>query len=350
MHGVAERVEDRRDLVGDVVGDGDDVALGDGEVFREGAGAVHPDPEGVAAEMPAPGAAVAAEAADDVPLARDAVADPKRVTAAPVAAMRPTNSWPTTIGTGTVAAAQASQFQMCTSVPQIALLSTAISTSFGPGSGTGTSCMAEAGLGPCLDQRAHAGGHATTPSARPDFGEGGDRRRDVFGRMGGGHLGADARLAARNHREGEAGDVDAAREHRLGEVLGQAGVAEHHRDDRVAGAGEGEAERRHVAAEGGGVRVEPGAELGPGLDQVERRRARRRRSSARACWRRGRGASAGAASRSPRAARWCSRPRRRRAPCRGCRSGCRRGPRPRRARACRARSPRRSRRRGCRRP
>ena len=70
-----------------------------------------------------------------------------RVTAAPVSAIRPTNSWPTTMGTGTVAAAQASQFQMCTSVPQMALFVTLISTSFGPGSGTGTSCIQRPGSG-----------------------------------------------------------------------------------------------------------------------------------------------------------------------------------------------------------
>ena len=44
------------------------------------------------------------------------------------------------IGTGTVLADHSSQFQMCTSVPQMADLRTFISTSLGPGSGTGTIC------------------------------------------------------------------------------------------------------------------------------------------------------------------------------------------------------------------
>ena len=89
VHGIAEGVEDRGDLVGDVVGDGDDVGLGDRDVLGEGAGAVDADAVGVAAEVAAAGAAVAAGAADDVALAGDALAGRKRVTAAPVSAMRP---------------------------------------------------------------------------------------------------------------------------------------------------------------------------------------------------------------------------------------------------------------------
>ncbi len=60
------------------------------------------------------------------------------VTAEPTSAISPMNSWPTTIGTGMVFCAHWSQFQMCTSVPQIADFFTLIKTSFGPTSGTGT--------------------------------------------------------------------------------------------------------------------------------------------------------------------------------------------------------------------
>ena len=56
-----KRVEDRRDLVGDVVGDRHDVALGNAEILGEGARPVHADAQRVAAEMPPAGAAVAAD-------------------------------------------------------------------------------------------------------------------------------------------------------------------------------------------------------------------------------------------------------------------------------------------------
>ncbi len=77
---------------------------------RERAGPVDADAQRVAAEMAAAGTAVAALAADDVALARNALADV--VSASPprrVARSSPTNSWPVTIGTGTVFAAHSSQ-------------------------------------------------------------------------------------------------------------------------------------------------------------------------------------------------------------------------------------------------
>src|SRR6056297_1483661 len=55
--------------------------------------------------------------------------------AGPVSTISPTNSWPTTIGTGTVLALNSSHFQICTSVPQIADFFTLISTSAGPSKG-----------------------------------------------------------------------------------------------------------------------------------------------------------------------------------------------------------------------
>src|SRR5581483_8812898 len=61
------------------------------------------------------------------------------VTFAPTSTTSPTNSWPTTSGTGMVRAAQWSQSWMCKSVPQIPVLRTAIRTSLIPSSGSGTS-------------------------------------------------------------------------------------------------------------------------------------------------------------------------------------------------------------------
>ena len=75
MRRVAERVENRRQVIGDVVGDLERVERGDHQVFGERALAVDADADGVAAQMAAPGAAVAAEAAGDVAFARHAIAD-----------------------------------------------------------------------------------------------------------------------------------------------------------------------------------------------------------------------------------------------------------------------------------
>ncbi len=63
----------------------------------------------------------------------------KSFTFSPTVTISPTNSCPTTIGTGIVRCAQASHRSMCTSVPQIPVLCTRTSTSLIPISGTGTS-------------------------------------------------------------------------------------------------------------------------------------------------------------------------------------------------------------------
>ncbi len=138
MHGIAERVEDRGDLIGHVVRDRHDVVFRQAKELAEGARPVDADAERVAAQMPAAGAAVAALAADDMPSPETRSPTWYLVTAEPTSAISPMNSWPTTIGTGIVFCAHWSQFQMCTSVPQIADFLTLISTSFGPISGTGT--------------------------------------------------------------------------------------------------------------------------------------------------------------------------------------------------------------------
>ena len=72
---VAEGIEDRRELVGDVVRDLEGVERGDDADTRRSARAVDADADGVAAEVAPAGAAVAAVAAGDVALAGDAVAD-----------------------------------------------------------------------------------------------------------------------------------------------------------------------------------------------------------------------------------------------------------------------------------
>ena len=64
----------------------------------------------------------------------------KSLTFAPTSTISPTNSCSTTIGTGIVFAAQASQEWMCRSVPQTPLLRTRIDTSLMPIWGSGTSC------------------------------------------------------------------------------------------------------------------------------------------------------------------------------------------------------------------
>ncbi len=75
MRGVAEGVEDGSDLVRDVVGNAKGVEGGNHQVLGKRAGAVHAHANRVAAQVAAPGAAVAAEAAGDVSLAGDAVAN-----------------------------------------------------------------------------------------------------------------------------------------------------------------------------------------------------------------------------------------------------------------------------------
>ena len=75
VHGVAERIEDGGQFIGDVVRQLEGVEGRDHQVFGEGARAVDADPYGVAAQVGATGAAVAAVAAGDVAFAGDAIAD-----------------------------------------------------------------------------------------------------------------------------------------------------------------------------------------------------------------------------------------------------------------------------------
>ena len=142
---------------------------------------------------------------------------------------------------------------------------------------------------------------------------------DVLVGERGGELGADARLAQRHDRVGERDGVDAVLEQRLGGGARAVRVAEHHRHDGVLARHDVEAERRELAPEARAcARTAARAARRPRSPAGRARRGSRPRSAGRGCWRRDTGASAGAAARSPRAARSCSRRSRRRAPCRAC--------------------------------
>src|SRR5260221_181755 len=92
----------------------------------------------------------------------------------------------------------------------IAVLAILISTSLWPTSGSLTSMSLRPGPASVLTRAfigwLHSLDHAL---GLADLGEGGDGAVDVFGGMGGAHLGADARLALGHHGEAEADHVDA---------------------------------------------------------------------------------------------------------------------------------------------
>ena len=119
MHGVAERIEDRGDLVGNVVGDRHDVVLRDGDILGEEPGRLTPTPGCCGRGGLCPRGSCG-NGRRRVSLARDPLATLNSVTAAPNSATSPMNSWPMTIGTWIVFCAHSSQLQMWMSVPQIA--------------------------------------------------------------------------------------------------------------------------------------------------------------------------------------------------------------------------------------
>ena len=75
MRRIAERIEDRGDVVVDRVRQLEHVGGRQREVLGERTRMVDADPERIAAQVPPAGAAIAAMAAGDVTLARDAIAD-----------------------------------------------------------------------------------------------------------------------------------------------------------------------------------------------------------------------------------------------------------------------------------
>src|SRR5215831_7623589 len=180
------------------------------------------------------------------PETRSPILNPR--TSCPISTISPTYSCPTCIGTGIVFCAQSSQFQMCRSVPQIAVLRMRIMTSLCPISGFlrrvsvrpgARSSFASAFIARILNDAERFA----------DLREGCHRAVDLLGRVRGAHLRADARLALWHHRVGEADHVHAFREQRIGHPRGERRVAEHDGDDRMLARHQGEAERGHRVAE-----------------------------------------------------------------------------------------------------
>src|SRR5262245_30390930 len=201
------------------------------------------------------------------PDTRSPTASPR--TSAPAATISPQYSWPTCIGTGMVRLAQASHWKMWMSVPQIAVLRIRISTSFGPGSGFGSSPSQMPGSGRDLI-------NAFMPPSLADDAQFPSRLAERFdgalehrARVAGAHLRADARLAHRHDGIGEADHVDAEREQPVRHASRQHRVAEHDGDDRVLARHQRETERRHAGVEPRRVVGEPAAWPAGGLEQVE---------------------------------------------------------------------------------
>jgi hypothetical protein len=118
VDGVAEGVEDRAHLVVDGVGEGDGVEGGQAQVFGEGTLFVDADAAGLGVEVEAPRARLAGGLADQVALARDALAYVEVVDVGAQRGDLAREFVPVTRGMGTVRAAQSSHFQMWMSVPQ----------------------------------------------------------------------------------------------------------------------------------------------------------------------------------------------------------------------------------------
>src|SRR5579864_2856945 len=110
---------------------------------------------------------------------------------------------------------------MCMSVPQIAVLATAMSTSLGPTAGSGMSLSQMPGAASCLTSAFMS----LLSAQHAEFAS------DAFERLQGagqllagecrGHLGADARLTLGHHRVGEADDVHPARQQGIRHAAGE---------------------------------------------------------------------------------------------------------------------------------
>src|SRR2546430_9703815 len=120
--------------------------------------------------------------------------------------MSPTYSWPTCIGTGIVFCAQSSQFQMCKSVPKIAVLRMRIMTSLCPTSGFFTRVSVRPGARSSFASafiwaRLYSVDHA---QGLPDLGKRRHGPVDLLARVRGAHLRADAGFALGHDGIGEA--------------------------------------------------------------------------------------------------------------------------------------------------
>src|SRR6185437_4596889 len=116
---------------------------------------------------------------------------------------------------------------MCMSVPQIAVLATSMSTSFGPTLGSGISSSQMPGCACCLTSAFMRS--VNDPELAPNLGECRERALELPTGERSRHLRTDTRLALRHHRVGETDDVDTALEQRIAHPRGERGIAKHHR-------------------------------------------------------------------------------------------------------------------------
>src|SRR5437588_124111 len=170
------------------------------------------------------------------PETRSPILNPR--TSWPISTIRPTYSWPTCIGTGMVFCAHSSHFQMCTSVPQMAVLRTRIRTSLWPTSGLLTWTSFRPGPGVTLASAFILSFMPIGPSVNgaerlADLGERGNRAFDLFRIVRGAHLGSQARLALGHDGVRKADHVNAFFEERVRGARSEPGIAEHNGNDRV---------------------------------------------------------------------------------------------------------------------
>jgi hypothetical protein len=139
--------------------------------------------------------------------------------------------------------AQASQFQIWMSVPQMPVLLILISTSSGPISGTGRVSIQRPGSGFDLARTVISFGGGSFQDSRgfAGGGEGVERKVEVVSGQGRVHLGADAGLALGDDGEEEAATWTPRWSEVGGHGLCELGVAQHDRDDRVLAGQKGEA-------------------------------------------------------------------------------------------------------------
>ena len=194
--GVAERVEDRRDVVRDVVGQREDVLCGNGDVFGEGTLTGDADADVVVAEVAAACPAVAAVATGHVPFDRDTLTHLE-----PVGLRAEPNDL-----TGELVTDHHRHRDrlLCPLVPfvdvQIGAADRCLRHPDEDVTIGGTRDLdllhPQSAFRPGLDE----GLHATTPISRPMRVNAVDRLLDVLGRVCRRHLGADARLAPAGRR------------------------------------------------------------------------------------------------------------------------------------------------------
>src|SRR5690606_24954866 len=74
VHRIAERIEDRGDIIGNFIGNREHIGCGQGQIFSKAAGPVNAYAERVAAKVPLARTAVTTYAADNMALAGYALA------------------------------------------------------------------------------------------------------------------------------------------------------------------------------------------------------------------------------------------------------------------------------------